>query len=36
MFDMENGYFELQALEGAVGADVRGSFGELVGRLGWE
>lgn len=34
---MENGYFELQALEGAVGVDVRESFGELFGRsVGWE
>ena len=29
---MENGYFELQVLEGAVGADFRESFGELLGR----
>lgn len=29
---MENSYFELQVLERAVGADVRESFGEFLGR----
>lgn len=32
VFDMENGYFEFQVFKGAVGADVRESGGELLGR----
>ena len=29
---MKNSYFELQVLEGVVGADVRECLGELLGR----
>lgn len=32
MFDMKNSHLELQVLEGAMGADVGESFGELLGR----
>lgn len=32
MLDMKDGYFELQVLEGCMGADVRERFGELLGR----
>ena len=34
---MENGHFEFQIFEGAVGTEIRESFGELLGRgVGWE
>lgn len=32
MLDVEDGYFELQVLEGAVGMYIRESFGELLRR----